>query len=363
MVPGKPQTLSAPGDPKPGADRPGTAPPAVAAVQPQLRRLSGGLPAIVQPSPLSDTATVELLLSAPIGGGAHPDDLPGLDALIRSGPAKDLAALVSETAVSARRRAGAPEAPSEDPATRLQQLIAAQMGALSSKVPAPAAVIVSGKVEPEQVFAILERQFGRVTPAKLTAAPAGRAAKSKLVRETVPKPLSQGGLGYSVEGPRPGTRDVFVWRMLLYVLTHDYSGRLGNSAIRDKGIVYHIYSLLRTDGARSWATISTGVDPGKANAMEAELRAELARLVSEPPTADEVEAARNHLLGRDLTAAQSNEELAAKLAREFVESGGLRSHEQLRGLLQTITVKDLAAAAPSFVQGTVVRVDVGSRVP
>jgi predicted Zn-dependent peptidase len=105
------------------------------------------------------------------------------------------------------------------------------------------------------------------------------------------------------------------------------------------------------------------VDPGKANAMEAELRAELARLVSEPPTADEVEAARNHLLGRDLTAAQSNEELAAKLAREFVESGGLRSHEQLRGLLQTITVKDLAAAAPSFVQGTVVRVDVGSRVP
>ncbi len=58
--------------------------------------------------------------------------------------------------------------------------------------------------------------------------------------------------------------------------------------------------------------------------MEAELRAQLARLATDPPTAAEVEAARSHLLGRDLTAAQSNEEWTAKLAREFVETGGLR---------------------------------------
>ena len=81
--------------------------------------------------------------------------------------------------------------------------------------------------------------------------------------------------------------------------------------------------------------------------------------MSKQPTAAEVDAARNHLLGRDLTAAQSNEELAAKLAREFVETGGLRSHEQLRALLQTITPADLANAAQEFVRGTIVRVDVG----
>ena len=181
-----------------------------------------------------------------------------------------------------------------------------------------------------------------------------------MVRVTIPKPLAQGGLGYVVEGPQSGTRDALIWRMLLYVLTHQYSGRLGNSAIRDKGIVYYIGSLVRTDGRRTWATISTGVDPDKADAMEAELRAALVRLVNEPPNANEVAAARNHLLGRDISAAQSNEELAAKLAREFVESGGLRTHEQLRALLETITPQDLAAAAPSFIRGTTVRVDVGS---
>src|SRR6185369_12141764 len=191
-----PPALATAGNPHPAGDRPLTSTLVAPAGQPQLRRLPAGLPAMVQPNPLSDTAAVDVLLSAPIDGGARPDELAGLDALIRSGPAKDLGALGSEAALAARRGARAPEAPSEDPATRLQQLIAAQMDAHAGKAPAPVAVIVSGKVEPELVFAILEQQFGRVTPAKLPAAPAGRAGKRKLVRAMISKPLAQGGLGY-----------------------------------------------------------------------------------------------------------------------------------------------------------------------
>jgi predicted Zn-dependent peptidase len=101
------------------------------------------------------------------------------------------------------------------------------------------------------------------------------------------------------------------------------------------------------------------VDPDKADAMEAELRDQLARVASEPPTGAELEAARSHLLGRDISAAQSNEEIATKLAREFVETGGLRSHEQLRSKLQSVTPADLGNAAKAFGQGTIIRVDVG----
>ena len=362
MVPGKPSTAAAgAGNPRPAADRAGSAPPARPAGQPQLRRLSSGLPAILQPNPLSKTATVELLMAAPIQGGAHPDDLAGLDAVIRSGPADDLSILVGQAASASREGRAVAEARSEDPATRLQQLIAEQMGTHENEAPKPLAAILSGNVEPGKAFEILERQLGRLTPGKLTNA-SSRAAphKPKVVRERIAKPLSQGGIGYVVDAPPPGTREALAWRMLLYVLTHDYSGRLGRSAIGDKGIVYHIYSSLRTDGRRSWVTISTGVDPDKAGAMEAELRTQLARLVSEPSSAAEVEAARNHLLGRDLTASQSNEELTAKLVREFVETGGLRSHEQLNALLQTITSADLGAAARDFASGTIIRVDVES---
>jgi predicted Zn-dependent peptidase len=358
MVPGK--SSNAPtsvGNPRFAADRAGRPPVTGIAGQPQFRHLSSGLPAIVVSNPLSDTATVELLLSAPIVSGGHPEDLPGLDAVIRSGSANDLAILVGQAASASRQGRATAEPRSEDPATRLQQLISTQIG-LNANTPKPLAVIVSGNIEPSKVFDILERQLDGVELGRLADVSRAPSHKPKTVREQISKPLSQGSIGYVVEGPPPGTREALAWRMLLYVLTHDYSGRLGRSAIGDRGIVYHIYGSFRTDGRRSWATISTGVDPDKADVMEAELRSQLARLASEPPMAAEVEAARNHLLGRDLTAAQSNEELAAKLAREYVETGGLRSHEQLSALLQTVTPTDLATAARGFVSGTIIRVDV-----
>ena len=149
--------------------------------------------------------------------------------------------------------------------------------------------------------------------------------------------------------------------MLLYILTHDYSGRLGRSAITDKGLAYHIYSAYRTDGRRGWVTVWTGVDPAKADALEAELRAQLTALASNPPSPAEVEAARQHLLGRDLSGAQTNDEIAAKLLRNFIETGGLRSHAELKAALDSITAADIAAAAPAFARGTMLRVDVGSR--
>jgi zinc protease len=361
MLSGSVQNAStAPGNPSQAADRPGNAVTTVPAGQPQFRHLTGGLPVIVQASPLSDTVTVEILMSAPIDGGSQPGDLPGLGAIVRTGPARDLATLVGQAAEIAQAAKAATDSPSDDPATRLEQLILAQINARPARFPVPLAVIVSGNVDQAAAFNALDRRLGRISAGQKSAESPPLLNPPKIVRERIDKPLAQGGLGYVLAGPTTGTRDSLAWQMLLYVFAHDYSGRLGNSTIRDKGLVYYIGSQLRTDGRRSWATIATGVDPDKADAMEAELRAQLARLVTDPPSSAEVTAARNHVLGRDLTAAQSNEELAAKLARQFVESGRLRSHRDLQAILDTITVADLAAIAPAFVQGTILRVDVAT---
>ena len=363
MLPGNVSTV-APGHgaPKAAADRAGLPSHDKLVNASQLRHLSGGLPAVVQPSPLSDMATVELLVSAPAAAGEHPDDMPGADAIVRSGPASTLPTLLAETVSALAQGAAKAEPRSEDPVTRLEQLVVAQTGERRPRTLEPVAVVVSGNVDPDTAFGLIEREFGKTAPAKLSAgSPLLQRPQPKLLREQINKRLAQGAIGYVVEGPAPGTRDALAWRMLLYVLTHDYSGRLGNSAIRDKGLVYHIYSLLRTEGRRSWATIATGVDPEQANAFEAELRAQLARLTTEPPTQAELEAARNHLLGRDQTAAQSNPELAAKFARQILETGRVRSHEELQATLNTITPADLARIVPKFASGTIVRVDVAGQ--
>ena len=150
--------------------------------------------------------------------------------------------------------------------------------------PAPLAVIVSGNVEPDKAFAILEDALGHAVPGKL-AAPASDDAPSRPDDHSRADRQATCRRAASVMSSGRRRREPakpLAWRMLLYVLTHDYSGRLGRSAITDKGIVYYIGSALRTDGVTSWATISIGVDPDKADAMESELRAQLARLATEP---------------------------------------------------------------------------------
>ncbi|MFL6736965.1 MAG: M16 family metallopeptidase [Sphingomonas sp.] len=360
MVSGTPSnTRPGLGSPKQSADRHGGRPTGSPAGQPQLRRLKSGFPAIVQTSSLSDAVTLELLFSTPVEGGVEPDDFVGLGAIVRSGAPKDLETLVGQAAAAARHAEPKAEARSEDPATRLQQLIVSTTGRPRSIVPKPLAIILSGNIDPATAFAAIERHLGRTEPGRPPAGASSFAVTTmSSVREQIAKPLAQGGLAYVVEGPPAGTREALAWQMLLYVLTHDYSGRLGLSAIRDKGIVYHIYSKMRTDGRRTWATISTGVDPTSADTMEGELKAELARLAAEPPTPAEVQAARDHILGRDLSAAQSNEELTARLALQFVGTGALRSHDELRTQLQDVTPADLAAAARAIVYGTIIRVDV-----
>ena len=132
-------------------------------------------------------------------------------------------------------------------------MIKAQIGSEPPHAAKPLAVVVGGNIDPAHAFAILERQLGKSVPAKV-ARTSSTSNNARIVRERIAKPLAQGGIGYVVAGPPAGTREALAWRMLLYVLTHDYSGRLGWSAISDKGLVYHIYSRQRTDGVRTWVT-------------------------------------------------------------------------------------------------------------
>lgn len=341
----------------PAVSRAGVPSKASQAPTPELRRLSGGLPGIVQVSHLSPTVAVELLLTAPVTGEEPPRDLPGLGRVVRSGPAGELAALIADAAQAARAAPLPQVIGSEDPQTRIEQMIASATVPFATRPVQPMAVIVSGAVAPKAAFAALERAFGR-TPPGATPPPSSAPPLHQKVVARIPRALPQGALGYVVAMPPPGTRAGFAWRMLLYILTHDYSGRLGRSAIGDKGLAYHIESSVRTDGRRGWATVWTGVDPGQADALEAELKAQLANLQANPPTAAEVDAARRHFFGRDLSAAQSNPEIADRLARQFVESGGLRSHRELRAMLDSITPADIASAVPAFIRGTTLRVDV-----
>ena len=362
-VPGTPPTQAAlgQGDPEAAATREPSPPSDAPAPPPVTGRLAGGLPVIVQHSPLSPTATVGLLLSAPVAGEDAPEALAGLGMIERSGMARDLPDLIAsvrEALASAHPVVGTVR--SEDPEARLEQMIAERMGAAGGS-PMPLAVVVSGDVAPDAVFAALGKALGDVAPGRLPGPAVAKVPSGNepdRLAERIDLPLSQAAIGYVVPAPPPATRDGLAARILLYILSHDYGGRLGKSAISDTGLVYYIGSAYRTDGAHGWITLASGVDPGKIDAMERMLRAEIARLRTEPPSISEIAAARQHLLGRDLSAAQSNAEIVGLLARQFVETGGPRSHADYAAGLAKLGPADIVAAARTFGRGTILRVDV-----
>ena len=216
--------------------------------------------------------------------------------------------------------------------------------------PAVELVVVAGDVDPAQVVDVLGDTFGGLRPPAPVVMPAP-AFSTQDLEIRLGRKIAQAWLGYIVPAPPPDDTAADAWRLLLYIFSHDYEGRLGKNAISRRGLVYYIGSAYRSDGQNAWITLATGVDPGNVTAMRTLLDEEFGRLVNEPPTAEEIDEAKRHLVGRRRSAAQSNAELAALLATEWLWYGEILSTERIAERLERITREDVVAIVPAFADG------------
>jgi len=90
--------------------------------------------------------------------------------------------------------------------------------------------------------------------------------------------------------------------------------------------------------------------------MKELLRTELEKLRRQPPTQREVDEARQHLLGRQLSAAQSNRELAERYAREWLWYGKLQDRDSLQRRLDSVSREQVLGVLPAFVSGSIVAI-------
>jgi predicted Zn-dependent peptidase len=218
---------------------------------------------------------------------------------------------------------------------------------------APVVIVVTGDVEQEQTFAALETAFGNLPAAAgKRAKPAEREDSDIAVN--LETPVAQAQLGYLVPAPGPGEEASRAYRILLYILSHDYEGRLGKEAISNRGLAYYIDSRYRSDGENGWVTLAVGVDPEKLEPLKELLQAELRRLHDDLPTREEVEEAKRHLVGRARSAAQSNRELAASLAGNWIWYGATVTPGSLARELEGISRQDVIDIVPAFTGGVTV---------
>lgn len=331
---------------------------------PVVRALSGGIPVIVQPSKFSSTAHLQVVVHG-----------TGLDTATENSP------ILGYSSLSSRFRAhklqdsirvlradfdavtvveGA-EKLSTDPETRLEQTFAGIVNdavAGGAAAPAVALIVLSGAVDPEDAIAALEDRFGALAPrpGKEPDATAPRLGSDDIAVH-LGVSVAQAQLGYIVPAPGPGDSDALAWQILLYILSHDYEGRLGKEAISNRGLAYYIDSRYRSDGDSGWVTLAVGVDPEKLIPLKELLHAELQRLRDEPPTIGEIEEAKRYFLGRARSAAQSNEELSAALARQWLWYGDVITPKSLDRMLGPIGRQDVLDVVPAFIEGVTISVD------
>jgi len=387
-----------------------------AAPAPRILHLDNGTPVIVQESGLSAT----LHLTAILRGRYTSDDsalgndtpIHGRSAFSLTATNREQHALIQRAAMALRnaRPESAATAHANDPYLRMEQIFARVTGTpqrrLADALAVPELLVVAGRFDTTALLDQLNDEFATnnknaqgmignpVTKATTASAvdtietgsprttqsnpqdqraesgnastppaerqePSGFLTESPAaIREHIDLPLAQARTGYIVTAPGPQDPSVDAWRAALYILSHDYEGRLGKQAISRRGLVYYIDSGYHSDGTRGWMTFSAGVDPQKQADFRALLEAELERLLSDPPSAAEVAEALQHRTGRALSEQQSNQELADSLARQWLWQGQLESPAELSAKLARVSRDDILLVLQDFVSGTIVEVTV-----
>jgi len=326
---------------------------------PSLQTLGGGIAVIIQPSDVSKSAAVKIIFQGGIDGvGAAANNSPISDysavTYRRRSDQFDRvindARLAVENATVVAVSAGAV---SQDPETRLEQSFDQTMSApdsMQSGPAVPALIVVSGDVNAEAAFSALEKSFGTLE-FSYRPAPQIPPIKTGELRVELGIPVAQAQLGYAVSAPAPREPAYDAVRILQYILSHGYEGRLGKEAIAKRGLAYYIDSRYRSDGTNGWITLGIGVDPQKIEELRSLMREELQRLNDDPPTVAEFEEAKAYLRGRARSAAQSNEELANALARQWLWHGDTSIADSLERRLETVAYSDVLEQIPAFING------------
>lgn len=328
---------------------------------PIVRTLSGGIPVIVQRSNFSSTAHLQVVLHGTgLDTATENSPILGYSTLSTRFRPRDLQDSIStlRARLDAVEVADGDEKQSMDPETRLEQTfsgIVNEAVAAEHVAPAVALIVLSGEVDPDAAIVALEDSFGALRPRPAQEPDATpRSLGSDDITVHLGVPVAQAQLGYIVPAPGPGGRDALAWQILLYVLSHDYEGRLGKEAISNRGLAYYIDSRYRSDGDNGWVTLAVGVDPDKLIPLKDLLHAELRRLRDDPPTIGEIEEAKRHFLGRARSAAQSNEELSATLATQWLWHGDIITPKSLDRILGPISRQDVLDVVPAFIEGVTI---------
>lgn len=218
--------------------------------------------------------------------------------------------------------------------------------------PAATTIAIVGDVEPQQVIALLEETFGRwevasEPPRQDLPAP---SKLSGVQRRDISMPGKiQSDIVWAVQGLKRTDEDYYpasVANMILGRL--GMGGRLGDNVREQQGLAYYCGSSVEADlGAGPWAAIA-GINPANVDRAVTAILHEVDRFVADGPTDEEMNDARDYMVGSLVLGLETNDGIAGTLLGIERYGLGLDYIARYPDIIRAIDAEQVTAMARKY---------------
>jgi predicted Zn-dependent peptidase len=220
-------------------------------------------------------------------------------------------------------------------------------------------VAAAGNVSHDRVRELLlERQpaSNGAEPQRAVSQPRVSPQRHFVEKETEQMHVCLGGVGLARDDDR---------RYQVSVLDSLFGGSLSSrlfQEIREKrGLVYSVYSFSSLYQETGLTGLYFGCRPERLEAVMETVGRELARLVSEPVPADELQRAKEHLKGRMILGLESTSSRMTRLGKGVLTNTEILSLDELAARIEAVTAEQLLELAAELYQpGMLSVVGIGS---
>jgi zinc protease len=214
--------------------------------------------------------------------------------------------------------------------------------------PSELTAVVVGDVETPFVEQVTARVFGgwrKPAPAPLPLPPVTPAKeRQRVVIPMMNKAQADVAYGFTAITRRDPSYYA-CWLMNNAFGQYALGGRLGDSIRERQGMAYYVSSALDANIAEGPLVVRAGVSPAHVDRAIASIDVEVARLVGEGLTPEELDASRRYLVGSIPRALETNAAIASFLQTGEFFGLGLDYDTRLPALLGAVTVDEVNAAA------------------
>jgi predicted Zn-dependent peptidase len=212
-------------------------------------------------------------------------------------------------------------------------------------VPSNLVVAAAGKLTAKDRD-LIRRAFTGLPGGKRADAGRGPRFRPGIVKEHR-KQMEQVHVMLGLPGLASGDDGRFAAHMLNTVLGASISSRLFRSIREERGLVYSVGSSLHAHEGGGMLTVYAATSPEKVSEVLSLALYELKRIAQEPPSADEVDVARDHVKGNMLLSLESTSSRMSRMAREEMVLGRSMTTDEI--------LERIESTGPSEIQDMAMR--------